>query len=467
MVLGVIVGNRAFFPDELCREGREELLRVLAEEGIGQISLSPGDTKLGTVTTMADAAKCAALFRANQARIDGILVTLPNFGEERAVAASIRMADLNVPVLVHAFADDPGSMDIEARRDSFCGKISVCNNLRQHGVKFSLTGRHAIDPESPSFHEDLRWFARVCRVVRSLKGVRFGAVGARPAAFDTMRYSEKILEAHGISIEPIDLSEVIGRAERLSADDDAVRAKLVAIRSYTSTSGVPEAALLRMARLAAVLDEWRAENNLAGMAIQCWTSLQEHYGIAPCAVMSMFGNDLSPSACEVDVPGLISMYALQQASGQPAALLDWNNNYGDDPERCVLFHCSNVPKDVLTDHAMSYQAIISGTVGKDNAYGTIVGRIKPGPFTFARVSTDDTAGSLKAYVGEGEFTDDRLETFGGFGVARIPNLQCLLRRVCESGFEHHVAVAHARVSRVLDEALGKYLGWSVYRHNEA
>lgn len=465
LVLGVIVGNRGFFPDELCRTGREEILRVLEQEGIEAVALSPEETKLGTVESLEDAAKCARRFAAERERIDGILVTLPNFGDERGVANAIRWSGLDVPVLVHAFADDPGGMGLEARRDSFCGKISVCNNLRQYGIKFSLTSRHTVSPGAQGFRHDLRWFAGVCRVTRSLKRVRFGAVGTRPPAFNTVRYSEKILEAHGISIEPIDLSEILGRIKRLADGDGAVRDRLEALRSYTDTSRVPEEALLRMARLAAVLDEWITAQSLAGIALQCWTALQEHLGIVPCAVMSLLGNSLIPSACEVDVPGLVGMYALQQASGGPAAILDWNNNYGDDSERCVLFHCSNVPKQMLSRDLMDYQAIISGTVGKENAFGALVGRIKPGPFTFARVSTDDATGLLKAYCGEGEFTEEPMQTFGGFGVARIPDLPGLLRHICERGFEHHVAVAHTQTSSVLREALGTYLGWDVYHHN--
>lgn len=465
MTLGLIVGNRGFFPDELCRSGREEVMRILEEEGIDAITLSPGETKHGTVETRSDAMKCAELFRANQGKIDGILVTLPNFGDERGVANSIRYSGLDVPVLVHAFPDHSAAIGIETRRDSFCGKMSVCNNLIQYGIKFSLTRRHTVNPDSTLFREDLRWFAGVCRVTKSLKRVRFGAIGARPTAFNTVRYSEKILEVHGISIETIDLSEILGRIEKLDDRNGAVREKLAAIRAYARTAEIPEAALLKMAKLGVVVDRWITANDLAGTAVQCWTALEEFFGIVPCAIMSMLSNSLLPSACEVDIPGLIGMYALQQAANQPSALLDWNNNFDDDPDRCVVFHCSNLPKDILTDAKMDYQAIIAGTVGKENTFGTITGRIKPGPFTFARVSTVDVEGTLRVYLGEGDFANDPLTTFGGYGVAHIPDLQGLLHYICENGFEHHVAVNRSKVARILNEALGKYLGWNVYHHH--
>jgi L-fucose isomerase-like protein len=465
VTLGVIVGNRGFFPSHLCETGRAEVLRILEAEGIGVVALSPRSTPYGSIESHADASACADLFRKNRETIDGLLVTLPNFGDERAVANAIRGAGLDVPVLVHAFADDAKRMSVRYRRDSFCGKLSVCNNLRQYRIPFSLTALHTVDPASDAFREDLRWFAAVCRVVRTLRGARLGCIGARPAAFNTVRFSEKLLEGAGISVETLDLSEVIGRARKLGDRAPEVRRKLEAIRRYTAVKGVPGAGLLRMAKLGAVIDGWMRDNDLAGSAIQCWTSMEEFYGVVPCTLMSMMSNALVPSACETDIAGLVGMMALQAASGRPSALLDWNNNYGEDPDKAVVFHCSNLPKAFFADHRMDYQAIIAGSVGRENTYGTIVGRIPPGRFTYCRISTDDARGAVVGYLGEGEFTDDKLDTFGGYGVAHIPRLQDLLAYACENGFEHHVAANRSEVAQAVHEALSKYLGWPMYHHD--
>jgi L-fucose isomerase-like protein len=465
VTLGVIVGNRGFFPDHLCESGRETVLGVLQEAGFRAVTLTPEDTPFGSVETLQDADKCAALFKAHQDEIDGILVTLPNFGDERGTANSIRFSGLDVPVLVHAFPDDPAKMSIRDRRDSFCGKMSACNNLAQYGIPFSLTRRHTIDPTSEAFREDLQWFAGVCRVAKGLKQVRLGMVGARPAAFNTVRYSEKLLERAGISVETWDLSEVFGRAEKLADSDPAVKAQLDEIRAYTPTQGVPGPALYKMAKFGVVIDQWMQENRLAATAMQCWTSMEEFYGVVPCTIMSMMGNKLLPSACETDITGLIGMYALQLASGTPSAIVDWNNDYGADDDKAVIFHCSNLPKHFFAAGGeMDYQAIIAGSVGQENTYGTIVGRLKAEPFTYCRVGTDDEWGAIRAYLGQGRLTDDRLDTFGGYGVIEIPELQTLLRYICENGFEHHVAVSLSQVADVLDEALEKYLGWDVYYH---
>ncbi|MEA3346331.1 MAG: L-fucose/L-arabinose isomerase family protein [Chloroflexota bacterium] len=464
--LGVIIGNRGFFPDHLCDAGRKEILHVLDEEGITPVVLGREDTKFGSVETLEDARKCAALFREHREEIDGVLVTLPNFGDERGVANVLRMSGLDVPVLIHAFPDEIGCMTIADRRDSFCGKISVCNNLSQYGIPYTLTQLHTVAPDAESFHQDLRDFAATCQVVKNLRGARVGMLGARPAAFNTVRYSEKMLERAGISVETLDLSEVFGRTEHLSDDDPEVQRKLEEIRDYVPTEDIPGEALTKMAEFALVVERWMEENDLQATAVQCWTSMQELLGIVPCTVMSMMSQGLLPSACETDITGVIGMYALQLASGKPSAILDWNNNYGDDPDKCVLFHCSNLPKHFFVEPRMSYQKILAGTVGRKNTYGAIVGHIKAAPFTFCRVSTDDARGTIRAYVGEGAFTDDPLESFGGYGVAHIPDLPKLLRHICGNGLEHHVAANLSQVASPVEEALAKYLGWEVYHHGE-
>lgn len=460
----VIIGNRGFFPDALAKQGRRDILNVLKKNGHSSVALSMQDSKYGAVETFDDAKKCAALFAKNAQKIDGIIVTLPNFGDEKGVAETIKRSALGVPVLIHAEPDMPGKMSIADRRDSFCGKISVCNNLRQAGIPYTLTQSHTVKVTSPQFKKELDNFASVCRIVKGLNNVRFGAIGARTGAFNTVRYSEKILELSGISIETLDLSEILGKVALLGDNDRGVKRKLDDIKKYTSTKSIPADKLLKMAKFGYVVDRWVRENGLAGTAIQCWTSLQEFFGIVPCTLMSMMSESLVPSACEVDITGLLGMCILQLAGGTPSAILDWNNNFGNDPDKCVLFHCSNLPKSFFKSQKMDYQEIIAGSVGKENTYGTIVGRVAAGKATFCRLTTDDAAGVISSYVGEGEFTNDKLSTFGGYGVMKIANLQLLMQYICAMGFEHHVAVSRVEKADAITEALDNYLGWEVYRH---
>ena len=464
MTMGLIVGNRGFFPDHLAKSGREEMLNVLKAAGMDVVALSPEESKHGAVETRVESRRCADLFKANRDRIDGIIVTLPNFGEERAIADTLRLADLRVPVLIQATPDEPKKMTIAFRRDSFCGKMSACNNLRQYGIPYSITTLHTESPDSPEFSKDLQWFAGVCRVVKGFRNLRVGAIGARPTAFNTVRYSEKILESQGISIETLDLSEVLGRIERMKDSDERAQAKLASINKYVDASNVPAPALMKMAKLGAVVDEWMAATEVAISAVQCWTSLEENLGVVPCTIMSMMSNELLSSACEVDICGVLGMHALRLASETPSALLDWNNNYGPDPNKAVCFHCANLPKHFFRSVKMDFQEIIAGTVGKENTYGTVVGLIKPEKMSYARFSTDDTAGRMRGYVGQGRFTDDPLNTFGGAGVVEIPEMQKLLHYICENGFEHHVAANLSSVAAAVHEASTRYLGWDIYWH---
>lgn len=462
--LGVIIGNRDFFPDVLVTEGRKDILGILSEMDIEPVIVSESDTNLGGVETWSDVKKCAALFKANQDKIDGILVVLPNFGNEKGVVNATKESGLQVPIMVQAYPDDLNQFNLERRRDSFCGKISVCNNLRQYGYPFSLTKLHTVSPSDPGFKEDLSKFVAVCWVVKGLKNARLGAVGARPGDFNTVRFSEKLLQASGISVTTIDNSEVFGKAGRLADDDAKVKTKLESIESYIATEGVPKASLLKMAKLGIVLDDWMAEHDLNATAIQCWTSIQQNYGINACGLMSMMSENLMPSACEVDITGVASMYALQLASGKPSALIDWNNNYGNDPNKCVLFHCSNWAKSFFNESKMAHADVLATTLGVENTYGAVAGRVPSGPMSYARITTDDVNGEIRTYVGDGMFTDDKLDTFGGRAVVEIPDLQKLLSHICLNGFEHHAAMNPAHTASVLKEAFGTYLGWEVYNH---
>jgi L-fucose isomerase-like protein len=464
MTMGVIVGNRGFFPDQLAKSGREEMMRALAKAGMDAVVLSPEESKHGAVETHEEAKRCAALFQKHGERIDGVIVSLPNFGDERAVADTLRLARLEVPVLVQATPDEATKMTILHRRDSFCGKMSVCNNLRQYGIAYSLTGRHTVSPDAESFQKDLAWFAAVCRVVKGMRNLRVGSIGARPAAFHTVRYSEKLLEAQGITTETVDLSEILGRIARLKDDHSGVQGKLGEIRKYVTTGGVAESALIKMAKLGYVIEEWMKATDVQVSAVQCWTAMEEYFGVVPCTIMSMMSDRLLPAACEVDVCGTLSMHALALASETPSALLDWNNNYGEDANKAVCFHCSNLPKHFFQEVRMDFQEIIAGTVGKENTFGTVVGRVKAGAMSFARFSTDDTAGVMRGYVGEGSFTNDALHTFGGVGVVEIAELQELLHYICANGFEHHVAANFSTVASAVYEATTRYLGWQMHRH---
>ena len=462
--LGVIVGNRDFFPDALVTEARADVMALFAEMDITPVIVDETATKLGGIETRAHAKVCAELFKQHREQIEGIVVVLPNFGDEKGVADTMRLSGLDVPILVQAYPDDVTNFTLERRRDSFCGKISVCSDLRQYGYAYTLTERHTVPVQSAEFRADLDSFVRVCKVANGMKTARLGAIGTRPDAFKTVRYSEKLLEASGIAVSVVDLSEIFGRAAKLTDDHAKVTAKLDEIHAHIAHPTAPQDRIVKMARLGVVIDDWMADNDLNASAIQCWNSLQENFGVNVCTLMSIMSNKMMPSACETDITGLASMYALQLAAGEPAAIVDLNNNYGDDPDKCVLFHCGNWPLNFYTEAEMKTAEVLGTTLGADNVWGAINGRAPAAPLTIARISTDDVNGICKAYVAEGRFLDDPLDTFGSRAVVEIPDFQPLLKYICNTGFEHHCAMSPSTTADVVAEALGNYLQWEVYRH---
>lgn len=466
MTFGIIITNRSFFPSHLVTEERTKILQKLAELGYDSVILSEQDTPLGAVMTDSDAKACATLFQKSSGRIDGILVLLPNFGEEGPVSSAIQLSGLKVPVLVQASDDNLDRLDLSNRRDAFCGKISVCNNLCQRGIKFSDTSTHTCAIESEQFTRDLNWFAAVCRVVKGISHAKIGAIGTRPGAFNTVRFSEKLLQAYGVTVTPVDLSEIIFGALKLSDNAQEVLKKAEEIRAYGNIPPyISDEKVLRQAKLCLTIEAWVTENKCNASAIQCWDSIEKNYGCATCLAMSMMGESGRPSACEMDVMGALTMYAMNLASNEPSGYLDWDNNFGDDRNKCICLHCSNFPKSFFkTSFEIENLDVLGTTIGTEKCFGACKAQIAPGPMTFAKISTDDLHGTIKVYVGEGEFLGDPINTKGGVALCHVSKLQELMKYICSNGFEHHVAMNRSLTASVLEEALGKYMGWDVYRH---
>ena len=383
------------------------------------------------------------------------------------IIQTLELAQLSVPVLVQACNDEIDKVDVKSRRDAFCGKLSVCNNLYQYQIPFTDTTEHTCDIDGDLFRQDVQSFAALCRVVRGLKSARIGAFGTRPGAFQTVRYSEKILQASGITVVPVDLSEIIARAQTLDTKASAVKEKLAAIKEYGKIpADINADSILRQSRLSVVFDELMEENELDASAIQCWESIENHYGCATCLSMSMMGERYMPSACETDVTGAVSMYTLLLASGNIPALLDWNNNYGSERDKCVCTHCSNYPRSFVGNEIEISKLDVLGTVlDREKCFGAIKGKVAPGPMSFFRISTDDTQGRITSYLGEGQFTDDSFGMDGGIAVCKVEQLRALLAYLCQHGFEHHVGMVRGYYADVIHEAVTKYLKWDVYYHN--
>jgi L-fucose isomerase-like protein len=332
----------------------------------------------------------------------------------------------------------------------------------QYGLKFTALKPHTARPNSEHFARNVDHFDRLCRVVGGVRGMTVGAIGARTTPFKTVRIDELALQRHGITVETVDMAEVIAGVRETADDDPAVAAKSAELAAHTQWGSTPPPAFATIVKLGVVLDRLIEEMGLDALAIRCWLELQKQLGISPCVLLSALNDRFVAAACEVDVGNAVAMRALSQASGHAAACLDWNNNYGDDEEQCILFHCGPVPQSLMaglgcvTDHY-----ILANVTGQGCGWGCNQGRIVPMPVTVAGLMTD--AGKLRFYVGEGRITDDEIppEFFGCAGVFEHVGLQDALLTIGKQGHRHHVSLTRGHVQAPLVEALRDYLGCEV------
>lgn len=453
-------GNRGFFPESLIAEARKELFEVVTKLGYESILMDSALTHNGAVESTAEGQKYARFLESNRGKYDGVILCLPNFGDENGAIAALR--DAGVPIFILAYPDELDKMDFHQRRDAFCGKFSIMDVFYQYQLPYTVFPPHTVHPSSKEFEAQIDTFDKVCKVVKGMKRMTLGAIGARTTAFKTVRYDELTLQKYGITTEVLDLSEVFSRVRKLDMASSSAKEKAETLRNYSNFGKVPAKSFENLVRLGVVIDEIIGEYQLDAIALRCWIELEKEFGVAPCVLLSEINDRGIPAACELDVCNAVTMYALNLASGKPATCLDWNNNYGSDPDKCILFHCGPVPQSLMTakgeviDHPM-----FAKDLGEGCGFGCNVGRIAPTPLSFASCKTQD--GKLSVYFGEGEFTSDPIAQgfFGCGGVAKIDNLQDKLYKIGYNGYRHHVSVTPGHVEMALREAFTHYLGYEI------
>jgi len=463
--IGFIPANRGFFSTELAARMRRETITAMKQAGIRVVVPNTKMTQAGCVETLEEAQTCGRLFR--DENVDGILIGAVNFGDEQGAGLTVKFADLDVPVMIFGCQEEERLRPTTDRRDAFCGLLSIGESLRQLGIKYTVASVPICFPSDDSFAADLDRFARICRVVTSIKRARFGQIGARPNAFWTCRYSEKALEEIGVTVVSLDLSEAIFAVQRMADTDRRVKRVLESIAGYCDTSAVPREPLVRIAKFEVFVRDFIKQNQLDGLAIQCWTSVQENLGICTCSTMSRLGDESIPCACESDIMGTLSMFALSRASDSPAALADWNNLHNDDPELANIWHCGVFPGSFAkTRPKMGVQTIIAQTTGPENAMGVVEFVCKPGPVTLCRCTQDNT-GAPRAFIAQGAFEDNPAETFGTYGWCRINHLGHIYRDILCRYFPHHVGFTYGHYGDVVYEALGNYFGMDIHIDNQS
>jgi len=459
MKFALYFGNRGFFPESLIDDARRELKNAVTNAGYEYLIADMEMTRYGAVETRQDGFEYAKWLKTHEGEYDGVILSLPNFGDENGAVAALQ--DCGVPILIQAYPDEIGKMDFEHRRDSYCGKFSIEDVFHQYQIKYTVLKPHVVHPLSDTFAQNLHDFAAICRVVKGMKRFSIGAIGARTSKFKTVRYDEITLQKYGITVESFDLSELFFKVKNYKDDDEKVVTKKNVLIRYTDFSGVPSDKINSLAKVSVVLDDYIEEYKLDCITLRCWEEMQTVLGIAPCVLLSELNDRGIVASCEIDLCSAINMYSMQLASQKPTACVDWNNNYGNDPDKVILFHCGPIAqslmtaKGTVTDHKMFAKSC------PGCGWGSNEGRIAAFPMTYSNCKTED--GKLTVYVGEGEFTNDEIEKefFGCGGVALIKDLQPKLITLGRNGFRHHTAVGVGHMSKILKEAFSYYLGYDI------
>jgi L-fucose isomerase-like protein len=457
LTFALYFGNRGFFPESLIAGARREMQEAVERAGYGALLLDPEATRFGAVETPAEGRRYAQFLAEHRGKYDGVILCLPNFGDETGAVAALQ--DAGVPILIQAYPDELEKMGVNERRDAFCGKFSIMDVFCQYGVPFTTFTPHTAHPSGATFAAHLQAFAATCRVTARLRRLTVGAIGARTTAFKTIRFDEVTLQRYGITTETYDLSEVFRRFNDFEADD-AFTAKAKRLAAYTGWQGVPDDAFTRLVKLGVVLDDMIAEYGLDAIALRCWIEIEQELGVCPCVLLSELNDRGIAAACELDVCNAVVMAALDAASEQPATCLDWNNNYGDAADKCILFHCGPVPQSLMTGPGQVVDnPLLAKALGPGCGFGCNVGRIAAAPMTYASMQTQD--GRLRFYLDEGAFTGEPIanDFFGCAGVAQIDRLQEKLRTIGYAGYRHHVGVTVDHVAMGLREAFVRYLGY--------
>lgn len=453
-------GNRGFFPETLIDAARKEMIQAVTGAGFETLVMDSSLTRFGAVETQDEGKRYAQWLHEHDGEYDGVILCLPNFSDENGAVYAVR--DVKTPIFIQAYPDEIGKMDFQHRRDAFCGKLSIMDMFLQYGIKFTVAKPHTVHPLSETFAQNLHHFAAICRVVNGAKRFTVGAIGARTTAFKTVRYDELALQKIGATVDSYDLTELFTRAKKVALDGEKLTAKKARLRDYTNCSSVPEEKMNMLSQISVAIDDMVDEYHLDAVSLRCWTEMQSELGIAPCVLLSELNDRGIAASCEMDVCNAVVMHALQLASGAPAMCLDWNNNYTDDEDKCILFHCGPIAqslmtgKGTVTDHKM-----FAKSGGAGCGWGSNEGRIAAFPMTFASGKTEN--GMFSVYMGEGEFTSDPIEPefFGCGGVANIDGLQDKLLKIGKNGFRHHTAATKSHCEDVIREAFGNYLGYHI------
>lgn len=455
MIFALAFCNRGFMPGELIYGAREDMIKAVTDAGYDYIAMNAELTRYGGIETRDEGRLYARWLKEHEGQYDGVIFSMPIFADENGAITALQ--DAGVPILMQAYPDEIGKMDFAHRRDAFCGKFSVTDVFTQYQVPFTVMKPHVVHPLSEAFARNLKDFAAICRVVNGMKRFTIGCIGARTTAFKTTRFDEIGLQKNGITVESLDLSELVFKVNQKADEDEMVQSKMDTLMKYADFSGVPLEKKLMLSKISVVIDEYIEEYHMDAVAIRCWNEMEQILRVCPCVLLSELNDRGIVTSCEIDLTSAISMRAMALASEQPTAVLDWNNNYGEEEDKVILFHCGSCAQSLMTDKGTITAHKMFEKTDAGSGWGTNEGRIRPMKTTISNCLTVD--GKIRIYASEAEFTDDPIEEayFGCAGVCELPDMENKLLKLARGGFKHHTCVGVGHMKEILKEAFTTYL----------
>lgn len=459
MKFALFFGNRGFMPAELIAGARADMIKAVTDAGHEYLIMDEKATRYGAVETRDEGKLYHDWLKSHEGEYDGVILCMPIFIDENGAVTALQ--DAGAPILMQAYPDEIGKMDFKHRRDAYCGKFSVTDVFYQYKIPFTVMKPHVVHPLSDAFKQNLEDFAAICRVVKGMKRFNLGCIGARTTAFKTVRFDEVTLQRYGINVESFDLSELIYKVGQKADDAEDVIAKIARLENYTDFSMVPAQNKLMLAKISTVIDDYINEYHLDAVALRCWNEMETILRVCPCVLISELNDRGIVCSCEIDLTSAISMRAMALASEKPTACLDWNNNYGDDENKVILFHCGPVAQTLMDGKGLVTEHKMFAKTDPGCGWGCNEGRITAFDMTYSNGFTED--GKFKIYVSEGKFTGEPIEKeyFGCGGVAEIAGLQNKLLKLAKGGFKHHTTVGMGHMKHVLEEAFSTYLGYEI------
>lgn len=460
MKIGFVPCHREPFDEEWAVQMRARCLDAFSKiEEMRVVVPDEETTRNGLMRDDADAEKTIELF--NRENIDGVIIGTMTFGDEVS-ALAVASAFYDRPILLFGTKEGPFTPDGGRRSDSFCGTLSISSGMYRRNIPFLFGG--IVFPEEQRFIDEIRNFTRVCSIVRGFLGARIGLVGPRPERFETCIFSEDaVMTTFEQRVIPISLLDIVNRAESIEDDDPRLQKILSEMRSEADLTDVTEESIMKSAKLELALKQFAEEKKLSGLGVQCWTAIQEIYGISPCYAMGRLTSQGIMASCEVDIYGALTMLIQYLASLRttPPHFIDWTIQHQEKDNVFLAWHCGNAPPSIVCEGCrvrIREQSVLSVVLGREKSMGTAEFQLKPGVVTICRLVEYD--GEFKMLVTRGEIEKADQELRGSWSWVRVPDLDLLYRVLVEEGFIHHASLIHGDYVKPITDAC-RFLGIEV------